>query len=237
MRIYFIHDGSSEKGPFNIHELISQSIKNETPIWYEGLREWTTAGKVEELRQFFISTPPPLSTYSTSFQTDKKSLKESIPSATERKGVWIGRNPKVSLLILVLIVAIGISFYNTRAFNNYNSPNNEKTVEKTLEDLKAELLQKENENPKEYLKANITMRGNLLGEKVFEGSITNNATLASFKDVVIEISFLSKTESVIGTEKFTVYENFTPRRTVSIKKYKIFSPKETEKFKYEIVVH
>ena len=235
MRIYFIHDGTDEKGPFNIDELRSQPLKKETPIWYDGLGEWSTAGKIEELKEFFISTPPPFSTYSTSFESDKKSFKESITSAPERKGVWIGRNPKISILILVLIVAVSVSFYNIQASKNYDPYTSEIEVEKTPDELRAELLQKENENPKEYLKANITMRENLLGEKVFEGTITNNATLASFKDVVVEISFLSKTESMLGTEKFTVYEKFPPRGSVSITKHKTFAPKQTEKCTYAIV--
>ncbi len=58
MTQYYFHDGQKEQGPYNIEELKALSLKKDTPIWYEGLQSWTTAGEVEELKQ---KTPPPLS--------------------------------------------------------------------------------------------------------------------------------------------------------------------------------
>ena len=60
MRKYFIHNGETENGPFDIEQLKSMQIKSETPIWYEGLQNWTIAGNVEELNSIFMSasTPP-----------------------------------------------------------------------------------------------------------------------------------------------------------------------------------
>jgi hypothetical protein len=62
MRQFFIHNGQSEIGPFDLEQLKSQSLTKDTPIWYEGLENWTTAEKVEELKSLFTlkSTPPPL---------------------------------------------------------------------------------------------------------------------------------------------------------------------------------
>jgi cell wall assembly regulator SMI1 len=36
MREYYIHDGQNEKSPFDIEQLKLESLKAETPIWYEG---------------------------------------------------------------------------------------------------------------------------------------------------------------------------------------------------------
>jgi hypothetical protein len=60
MRKYFIHNGEIEKGPFDIDQLRTIQIKSETPIWYEGIPNWTVAGNVEELKSIIIpaSTPP-----------------------------------------------------------------------------------------------------------------------------------------------------------------------------------
>jgi len=56
MKKYFLNDGTSQQGPFDIEELKAKNINVETPIWYEGLAEWTTAGKVEELKVLFTTT-------------------------------------------------------------------------------------------------------------------------------------------------------------------------------------
>lgn len=57
-----------------------------------------------------------------------------------------------------------------------------------------------------------------------ESKITNRAKIAYFKDVVIKIIYLSKTNSVIFTENYTLYEYFPAQSekeiNFSIKKYK-----------------
>lgn len=60
MTQYYFHNGQQEQGPFNIEQLKSQTLKRDTPIWYEGLESWTTVGEVEELKHLFVTTPPPL---------------------------------------------------------------------------------------------------------------------------------------------------------------------------------
>lgn len=59
MRKYFIHNGETESGPFDIEQIKTMQIKSETPIWYEGIQNWTTAGNVEELKLIVISTSNP----------------------------------------------------------------------------------------------------------------------------------------------------------------------------------
>ena len=59
MKRYFIHNGETENGPFDIEQLKSMQIKSETPIWYEGLQNWTIAGNVEDLKSIIISTSTP----------------------------------------------------------------------------------------------------------------------------------------------------------------------------------
>ena len=62
MRQYFIHNGQNEEGPFDIEQLKLQPLKKDTPIWYEGLENWTTASEIEEIKYLFVTkpTPPPL---------------------------------------------------------------------------------------------------------------------------------------------------------------------------------
>ncbi|HMK24849.1 MAG TPA: DUF4339 domain-containing protein [Chitinophagaceae bacterium] len=59
MKKYYFNDGTSQQGPFTIEELKGKNISPETPVWYDGLPDWTTAGQLEELRPIFVHTPPP----------------------------------------------------------------------------------------------------------------------------------------------------------------------------------
>ena len=59
MSKYYLHDGQNQLGPFDKSELKERKITVETPIWFEGLTDWTTAGEVVELKELFILAPPP----------------------------------------------------------------------------------------------------------------------------------------------------------------------------------
>ncbi|WP_395058891.1 DUF4339 domain-containing protein [Flavobacterium sp.] len=59
MRKYFIHNGETENGPFDIEQLKTMQIKSETPIWYEGLQNWTTGNNVDELKDIINSNSLP----------------------------------------------------------------------------------------------------------------------------------------------------------------------------------
>ncbi|HMW71682.1 MAG TPA: DUF4339 domain-containing protein, partial [Cellvibrionaceae bacterium] len=52
-----------------------QKISKETPIWYEGLPEWTKAGEIPELSELFRnSTPPPINPNSFSKNESSKPI-------------------------------------------------------------------------------------------------------------------------------------------------------------------
>ena len=60
MKKYFIYNGSEQIGPFTLEELALKGVNKDTPIWYEGIANWTTAGQVDELKgQFGQVKPPP----------------------------------------------------------------------------------------------------------------------------------------------------------------------------------
>lgn len=58
MTYYFIKDGDNELGPFTIKQLKPKLIKKDTPVWFAGLQEWTTAGQVYELKELFVTKVP-----------------------------------------------------------------------------------------------------------------------------------------------------------------------------------
>lgn len=59
MRKYFYTDGTNNFGPFTYEELREKNITRETYIWFQGLGEWSLAGKVAELNDLFKLVPPP----------------------------------------------------------------------------------------------------------------------------------------------------------------------------------
>ncbi|MEQ1676737.1 MAG: DUF4339 domain-containing protein [Chitinophagaceae bacterium] len=59
MKKYFLNDGTGQQGPFSIEELKEKGIAASTPIWYDGLEKWTTAGELPELDSILVHTPPP----------------------------------------------------------------------------------------------------------------------------------------------------------------------------------
>ncbi len=60
MKKYYLHNGTEQEGPFYFEELKTKEITSDTPIWFEGLSEWTTADKIQELSVLIVSTSPPL---------------------------------------------------------------------------------------------------------------------------------------------------------------------------------
>lgn len=59
MKKYYLHDGQLHTGPFSIEELQNKSITATTPVWHQGLSEWTNAGSLLELSQIIDTTTPP----------------------------------------------------------------------------------------------------------------------------------------------------------------------------------
>lgn len=57
MQKYYYNDGVSRLGPFTIEELQAKNITAETPIWYDGLANWTKAGELEELKSILTQAP------------------------------------------------------------------------------------------------------------------------------------------------------------------------------------
>ena len=94
---FFINDKGNQIGPINKEELIKEGIRKDTLIWHDGITDWTTAEKLEELSFLFIKTPPPI----------QKIIQDKKPSSSlsnKKKYVTIG--------ILTLLLAIsGIYFY------------------------------------------------------------------------------------------------------------------------------
>ena len=116
---------------------------------------------------------------------------------------------------------------NTNTNSNNNSYNQPQT--KTPQELKAELLTQELNKPLDYLEVDngtlepqtkkVKNGGLFNGYKYYpdgaivEGNITNKATIARFKDVVVKISYYTQTNTFLDEKSYVIYEYQEPHRT------------------------
>lgn len=59
MNYYAVIDGK-RIGPLTLSELKSSGISRQSLVWHEGMTDWSPAGTVDSLNEFFKETPPPL---------------------------------------------------------------------------------------------------------------------------------------------------------------------------------
>lgn len=235
MKQFYLNDGQQQTGPFSIDELKLKGINRDTSVWKEGMAEWVKAGELSELSEIFSNEPP---TYKVAPPPLSKSV---TPVESVKKGMSSG--VKFFILIVILGGAFLIwNFFIKSSDNSENGGDNNSEIqnrietqrEKTPGELKQELAQKENENPQIYIDAEGTYRENLIGETVLEGKIKNTATVAVFKDIVLEAEFLAPSGTSLGTKNFTRYEKLGPGFEVTFK-FKTVAPKETKSVRITVV--
>ena len=54
---FFIIKNDEQQGPFTLEQLSGMSIMPDTPVWCEGMSDWTTASQVAELQQLVAYAP------------------------------------------------------------------------------------------------------------------------------------------------------------------------------------
>ena len=96
------------------------------------------------------------------------------------------------------------------------------------------LLEKEQKNPISFLSINSHDKHNLLGQTVIKGSVNNTAKVCTYKDVQLELSFFSKTGTLLEKGNETVYDNIAPGKSANFKT-KYFAPKGTDSVDVKIV--
>lgn len=57
MEIY-IHTNGSNMGPYSLEQLKGLGISPDTPVWYNGLPDWTPAGAAPATRELFFAPSP-----------------------------------------------------------------------------------------------------------------------------------------------------------------------------------
>jgi hypothetical protein len=129
-------------------------------------------------------------------------------------------------LIALVILATAISC---------NSADKKVTEKKDkYEQTKETLEETEKKNPIRFITANGDYKRNILGVSVVKGSVTNNAKVATYKDIEIEISFYSKTGAFLEKDKETVYEKLAPGQSADFKN-KVMRDKGIDSVGFKVV--
>ncbi|MES2131627.1 MAG: DUF4339 domain-containing protein [Bacteroidota bacterium] len=250
MRKYYYHDGSDQKGPFTIEELKTEKLVLDTPIWYEGLSEWTKASVVTELESLFkISSPPP-------FKLNEEKNTSSLPPPFINEGTSENNEEQPSIrnaieidspdssgskkyagviwtLSIIGVIIIGVVLFiaaNPKIGSSIGNTSVESYQEKvmTVEEI-------EKADPAKFLNASGTYNETFFGDKVkVHGKIENMATVASYKDVVVEIVFYSATDTELKREQYVIYDFFPAHQSKPFE-LKIAKPKACKKLGWEAV--
>lgn len=222
---FHIYSDGNSIGPFDIRNLKEHGIKPDTFVWASGMPQWTKATEVPELQGLFSAEPP-------KFIPPTDAARPT--SSAERVGYSIGK--RISLWLIVLLVCGGgyMIYANNSEYEREAIQATDDVAAKSPEQLRTELAAREAQAPSKYLVAESTMRGNLIGQKVIEGTVTNRASIASFKDAVVRVRFYSKTGTALGYKDFTIYEILSPASSKRFK-FKVFAPDETKGFDTEVI--
>ncbi|MDB5199736.1 MAG: hypothetical protein JWO92_1699 [Chitinophagaceae bacterium] len=124
---------------------------------------------------------------------------------------------------LILSLLVSIILFSCSESDNKKAEKEKDSYQATKENLQ----DKETKNPQNFLVVSGHDRHNLLGQTVVKGTITNKATVASYKDVDVKLDFYSKTGTLLETDKETVYEIIGPGQSKNFKT-KYFAPKGTD---------
>lgn len=83
MRKYYYKDAAGQHGPLPLEKLKGKGITADTPVWYDPLPQWTTAGQVDELKVLITSITPIVQSEQTPVIEMKEDVKQQEPVLTE----------------------------------------------------------------------------------------------------------------------------------------------------------
>jgi hypothetical protein len=222
MNQFYYSDGKNQLGPFSLDELKTKNITKDTLVWYDGLPEWTEAGKLELLSILLKPVPPPLVK-----KTTPPPITEKKPE-TKKKG-----KKKLILWGVITLGVVGLTFLSIYLYNGYQARQQEKaqndkqnlinqtkeeTRQETVSDMNEKQYNEENqketnaENQRKSIRNNwskyITlersqyMYAEIGGISDLSLSITNN-TDYTLDEVWANVSYVKANGSIYKTE--TVY--------------------------------
>lgn len=226
MKKYFIHDGQKQLGPFSAAELMERGIPKCTPVYTSGLGRYVKAAEIPVLNDFFCNKT----------ESSKKSNSTSPLTAVEKNEKPLIKKIIWAVIALAVIIVPFVWYKLQVDIPDAPLPSSAITtpVKNDTQLLKTELAQKEANNPLQYLSVHGKMHKNLLGKKIIKGSITNMASVASYKSLQMAVIFLSNNETELQTQQFFVNDFVTPNNKISFRSVFV-APPETAGFRIKVL--
>jgi hypothetical protein len=250
---YYLIVDEIQKGPFSFEELKDFSLNKNDLIWFEDLVDWTPIEKIDELSSLIKKVPPPIKKSAVLPPPINNEVKTIEKESFVPKYKWY----VLGVVGLIVLLVIAISTKNKNSHNeqsntssktNISIPDVQEKKELSSNELREQLLKKEQSNPLKYLTVNGSMRENKVKIQhstmfrsskwkkdgyILEGYIGNSASIASFKDVKVVVSFISNTGSVIEETGFVVYD-YVPSTNGITYKQKIYAPEGFSSYEFSI---
>lgn len=208
MKNYFIHNGQNEIGPFDFEQLRTMQLKSDTPIWYEGLHDWTIAGNIDELKEIINkSVQPPKFKNSTqqNYTANPPSFSRNQLSSTKKN------NTLRTVLLGVGVVAalfIGLVIYASinSEQNNDEIPTNEYVAPAVEEDQLTLKNRNYRNSIEEYVGAhtNRYTYNELGGISNLDIIVTNN-TEYLLNEVNVNVDYIKDNGEIYKSEIVTLY--------------------------------
>lgn len=219
MKKYFIHDGQKQLGPFSANELIERGISACTPIYTLGLGRYVIAAEIPVLNDALLGN------------NNGASLNNKLQNHNTfvKRMAWL---VGVMLIIIVPLVVYKIQMdvpdVSSGNVNIAPLAKKEGIVSNSF------VAQKETANPVSYLIVHGKMHKNLIGKKIIKGSITSLASLVTYKNMEMAITFLSADQTELQTQQFYVNDIVSPNNVITFRN--VFNaPSATEGFKVKVL--
>lgn len=185
-------------------------------------RDALTPDRLTEIANRFI-----FSTSQTTTQEKTTSPLPKTPPQTEipKKKSDIGKTIIIIAIVLLVVVG-GLAILNNSGGYGTGDSYQEKVM--TIEEI-------ERSQPTNFLSADGTYRENFWGDKIKVNCvITNRATVATYKDAVVRITYYTKTKTELGSKEYSVYEVFPPNSTKTVE-LKIDNYKDVNSIGWEVI--
>ena len=225
MRKYFIHNGQTEMGPFEMEQLNTMQLKSETPVWFDGLQNWTTAGNIPELQSIINSyNLPPKFENPVSYKINPPiytkpdygtNINEQVKKNNTVRNIFFA----FGIIAIVFLLGMLFLFTNTNDAPPYNAEGAEEVIdsaavvlenaEPVRDEISAALTEKNRSlrnSIENYVGAttNYYTADPLGGLTNLDVSVTNN-TEYLLDEVVVEVEYIKDTGGIYKTEIVSLY--------------------------------
>jgi hypothetical protein len=222
MRTYYIHNGEREVGPLTIEDLKVLHVTAETPIWYEGLPEWTTAIKITEVKTALQLSVPPPAFGSSKVTPPPYSAGSALPPVKKSK---LGRNVLIGIGVVVFglisLALIGSAIDDEYDAGNNDGANNDSAIEAVPavdEGLRALTLK--NREFRNNFEKYIRVSTNRYSVDTFGGIsnldvIVSNDTDYTLNEVTVNVDYIKDNGGIYKSEELIFY-NVPAHQNVSL---------------------